>query len=128
MNFQEFMQLPIGEAMTLFIQGAVDQYLERSGLLAAIAKVLQQEKQNESESLNFKGALACLNDNGYPMKKGQLYKLTSDPNSGLPFHKFGNKLHFKKDELLAWAESQLVSGNAVGYLPSTDSKRKGGSR
>lgn len=114
--------------MTLFIQGAVDQYLERSGLLAAIAKVLQQEKQNESESLNFKGALACLNDNGYPMKKGQLYKLTSDPNSGIPFQKFGSRLHFYKSQLIAWAESRLINGNAVGYLPPADTKKKGGSR
>ena len=128
MTFNEFMQLPLGEALTLFVQGAVDRYLDQSGLLAAMAKVLQQEKQKESESLNFKGALACLNDNGYPMKKGQLYKLTSDPNSGIPFQKFGSRLHFYKSQLIAWAESRLISGNAVGYLPPAETKRKGGLR
>lgn len=67
-------------------------------------------------------------ENGYPMKKGKLYKMTSDPQSGIPFYKLGNKLHFKKDELLVWAESKLVSGNAVGYLSSADTKKKGGRR
>ena len=128
MNYQLLMTMPFWEAMTLIAKGAVDDYLNRSGLLTAIAEVARREQQSEPQSLDSKGALEILNANGYPMKKGQLYKLTSDPNSGLPFHKFGNKLHFKKDELLAWAESQLVSGNAVGYLPATDSKKKGGSR
>lgn len=128
MNFQEFMQLPFGEALALLVQGAVDSYLDRSGLLSAIASVAKREQQNESESLDFKGALEYLNTNGYPMKKGQLYKLTSDPNSGIPFQKFGSKLHFYKSQLTAWAESRLVNGNAVGYLPPADTKKKGGSR
>ena len=47
-------------------------------------------------------------------KKGQLYKETSA--NTIPHKKFGNKLHFKAQELLAWAESKLIDGNAVGVL------------
>ena len=72
-------------------------------------------------------ALEFLNENGYPMKIGQLYKETS--NGTIPHWKFNNKLHFKESELLSWAESRLVNGRAVGVLNAEDrSKKKGGSR
>lgn len=67
---------------------------------------------NECESLDMKGALEFLNSNGYPIKKGQLYKETSAGT--VPFQKFGSKLHFRKSELLQWAEARLIDGNAVG--------------
>ena len=66
-----------------------------------------------------------LNSNGYPIKKGQLYKETSAGT--VPFQKFGSKLHFRKSELLQWAEARLIDGNAVGVLvPATTGK--GGKR
>lgn len=128
MNLQELMTMPFMEALALIVKGAVDEYLDRNGLLSAIAEAPKGEKKNDPNSLDSEGALAFLKENGYPMKKGQLYKMTSDPESGIPFYKFGNKLHFKKDELLVWAESKLVSGNAVGYLSPTDTTKKGGRR
>lgn len=128
MNLETLMTMPFMEALALIVKGAVDEYLDRNGLLSAIAEAAKGEKKNDSNSLDSEGALAFLKENGYPMKKGQLYKMTSDPESGLPFYKFGNKLHFKKDELLAWAESKLVSGNAVGYLSPADTTKKGGCR
>ena len=68
-----------------------------------------------------KGALEFLNANGYPIKKGQLYKETSAGT--VPFQKFGSKLHFRKSELLQWAEARLIDGNAVGVLvPATIGK------
>lgn len=128
MNLQELMTMPFMEALALIVKGAVDEYLDRNGLLSAIAEAAKGEKKNDSNSLDSEGTLAFLKENGYPMKKGQLYKMTSDPESGIPFYKFGNKLHFKKDELLVWAESKLVSGNAVGYLSPADTTKKGGHR
>lgn len=128
MNLQELMTMPFMEALALIVKGAVDEYLDRNGLLSAIAEAAKGEKKNDSNSLDSEGALAFLKENGYPMKKGQLYKMTSDPESGIPFYKFGNKLHFKKDELLVWAESKLVSGNTVGYLSPADTTKKGGRR
>lgn len=131
MKFETLMTMPFMDALKLIVGGAVEEYLDRSGLLKAIAEAAKSDKQNESESLDAEGALAFLKANGYPMKKGQLYKMTSDRDSDLPFYKFGNKLHFKKDELLVWAESKLVSGNAIGQLPPPTSKqrtKKGGDR
>ena len=77
--------------------------------------------------INAEEALEFLNTNGYPIKKGQLYKETSEKT--IPHKKFGNKLHFKAHELLAWAESRLKDSNAVGVLVLNDKpKKKGGSR
>lgn len=127
MNLQELMTMPFMEALVLIIEGAVDRYLDRNGLLVAIAEAAKRDKKNESESLDAKGALAFLNANGYPIKQGQLYKETS--NGTIPFQKFGSKLHFRKSELLEWAERRLVDGNAVGILtPAETNSRKGGSR
>lgn len=126
MTFQEFMTMPFGEALALLIKGAVDDYLDRSGLLAAIADAAKRDKKNESESLDAKGALEFLNANGYPIKRGQLYKETS--KGTIPFQKFGRKLHFKKSQLLEWAESKLIDGNAVGVLVPATVAQKGGKR
>ena len=71
MNFQELMTMPFMEALVLIIEGAVDRYLDRNGLLTAIAEAAKRDKKNESESLDAKGALAFLNANGYPIKQGQ---------------------------------------------------------
>ena len=73
-----------------------------------------------------KGALELLNANGYPIKRGQLYKETSAGT--VPFQKFGRKLHFKKSQLLEWAESRLIDSNAVGVLVPTTVAQKGGKR
>lgn len=127
MNFQEFMTMPFGEALALLVKGAVDEYLDRSGLIAAIADAAKRDNKNEIESLDAKGALDFLNANGYPISKGQLYKETS--NGTIPFQKFGSKLHFRKSELLEWAENRLIDGNAVGILaPAETNTRKGGRR
>ena len=121
------MTMPFGEALALLVKGAVDEYLDRSGLLAAIADAAKRDKKNETESLDATGALEFLNANGYPLSRGQLYKETS--NGTIPFQKFGNKLHFYKSQLIGWAESRLVDGNAVGVLvPAETTARKGGGR
>lgn len=121
MNMQELMTMPFIQALSLIVKGAVEEYLTENGLLAAIANAARKDRQNECESLDTKGALEFLNANGYPISKGQLYKETS--NGTIPFQKFGSKLHFRKSELLQWAEARLIDGNAVGVLvPATTGK------
>ena len=109
------------------MKGAVEDYLTESGVLAAIAAIPAKATKKDNEGLNAEEALEFLNANGYPIKKGQLYKETSEKT--IPYKKFGNKLHFKAHELLAWAESRLKDSNAVGVLvPNDKPKKKGGSR
>ena len=126
-NISEFLNLPFIEVLKLLMKGAVEDYLTESGVLAAIAAIPAKATKKDNEGLNAEEALEFLNANGYPIKKGQLYKETSEKT--IPHKKFGNKLHFKGHELLAWAESRLKDSNAVGVLVLNDKpKKKGGSR
>lgn len=126
-NISEFLNLPFIEVLKLLMKGAVEDYLTESGVLAAIAAIPAKATKKDNEGLNAEEALEFLNANGYPIKKGQLYKETSEKT--IPHKKFGNKLHFKVHELLAWAESRLKDSNAVGVLvPNDKPKKKGGSR
>ena len=126
-NITDFLNLPFIEVLKLLMKGAVEDYLTESGVLAAIAAIPAKATKKDNEGLNAEEALEFLNANGYPIKKGQLYKETSEKT--IPHKKFGNKLHFKAHELLAWAESRLKDSNAVGVLVLNDKpKKKGGSR
>lgn len=123
----DYLNLPFIEVLKLLMKGAVEDYLTESGVLAAIAAIPAKATKKENEGLNAEEALEFLNANGYPIKKGQLYKETSEKT--IPYKKFGNKLHFKAHELLAWAESRLKDSNAVGVLvPEDRPKKKGGRR
>jgi len=96
-------------------------------VLATITSASAKSKKRDPEGLNVTEALEFLNENGYPMKIGQLYKETSQGT--IPHWKFNNKLHFKETELLNWAESRLVNGKAVGVLKAEGrTKKKGGCR
>ena len=117
MNMTDFLNLPFVEVLKLLVRGSVEAYLSEKEASASTAKP-------ECESLDMNGALAFLNANGYPIKRGQLYKETS--KGTIPFQKFGSKLHFRKSELLQWAEARLIDGNAIGVLVST--AQKGGKR
>ena len=121
-NISEFLNLPFIEVLKLLMKGAVEDYLTESGVLAAIAAIPAKATKKDNEGLNTEEALEFLNANGYPIKKGQLYKETSEKT--IPHKKFGNKLHFKADELLAWAESRLKDSNAVGVLVPNDKPKK----
>lgn len=125
----EFLNQPFGKVLCDLVKGMAMDILADPEALAALMAIVPQEAQTapatQPESLDAAGALEYLNSNGYTISQGQLYKETS--NGTIPFHKFGNKLHFKTSELKAWAENRLVKGNAVGYLPLTLPKtRKGG--
>ena len=123
----DYLNLPFIEVLKRLLKDAVKDCLAESGVLATIASASAKSKKRDPEGLNVTEALEFLNENGYPMKIGQLYKETS--NGTIPHWKFNNKLHFKESELLSWAESRLVNGRAVGVLNAEDrSKKKGGSR
>ncbi len=123
----DYLNLPFIEVLKRLMKDAVKDCLAESGVLAAFAGASAKTKKRDPEGLTATEALEFLNENGYPMKKGQLYKETS--NGTIPHKKFNNKLHFKETELLAWAESRLVDGKAVGVLTADNRpKRKGGSR
>lgn len=118
-NMTDFLHLPLVEVLKLLVKGSVEEYLAEKEANASARAV--NTANNECESLDMKGALEFLNSNGYPIKKGQLYKETSAGT--VPFQKFGSKLHFRKSELLQWAEARLIDGNAVGVLvPATTGK------
>ena len=115
----DFLHLPFVEVLKLLVKGSVEEYLAEKEATSSTAN--QTAAKTECESLDMKGALEFLNSNGYPIKKGQLYKETSAGT--IPFQKFGSKLHFRKSELLQWAEARLIDGNAVGVLvPATIGK------
>lgn len=123
----DYLSLPFIEVLKRLLKDAVKDCLAESGVLATLAGASAKPKKRDPEGLTATEALEFLNENGYPMKKGQLYKETS--NGTIPHKKFNNKLHFKETELLAWAESRLVDGKAVGVLNTEDRpKKKGGSR
>ncbi|NPD91772.1 helix-turn-helix domain-containing protein [Xylanibacter muris] len=119
----DFLNLPFVEVLKLLVRGSVEAYLSEK---EASASTDAEAAKPECESLDMNGALAFLNANGYPIKRGQLYKETS--KGTIPFQKFGRKLHFKKSQLLEWAESKLIDGNAVGVLVPATVAQKGGKR
>lgn len=129
-TFNDVLNQPLGRVLCDFVKGMVREILAdpeaMDTLVAMVAPEAQSAAVSQPESLDAAGALEFLNSNGYTISKAQLYKETS--NGTIPFHKFGNKLHFKKSELKAWAENRLVSGNAVGYLPPMETNPKKGGR
>ncbi len=96
--------LPV-EKVREMIETAVSGCIDR--VIAAI------RPKQDSDSVDIEGALDFLNSNGYRIAKGQLYKETS--SGSIPYHKFGNRLHFKISELREWAETRLIDGGSVGY-------------
>ena len=123
----DYLNLPFIEVLKHLLKDAVKDCLAESGVLATIASASAKSKKRDPEGLNVSETLEFLNENGYPMKIGQLYKETSQGT--IPHWKFNNKLHFKETELLNWAESRLVNGRAVGVLKAEGrTKKKGGCR
>lgn len=123
----DYLNLPFIEVLKHLLKAAVKDCLAESGVLATLANASAKSKKRDPDGLKVTEALEFLNENGYPMKIGQLYKETS--NGTIPHWKFNNKLHFKESELLSWAESRLVNGKAVGVLNAEDRpKKKGGGR
>ena len=76
-NITDFLNLPFIEVLKLVMKGAVEDYLTESGVMAALAAIPAKATKKDNEGLNAEEALDFLNANGYPIKKGQLYKETS---------------------------------------------------
>lgn len=69
-----------------------------------VAKAKQESvtHQEEVDAVSLEGAVCFLEEQGYPVSKARIYKLTS--SNRIPYKKFGHKLVFSKRELLGWAE------------------------
>ena len=70
----------------------------------------QEERPRQfPDTCSMEQAILFLAEHGYRISKSKLYKLTSIRQ--IPFRYFGRRLVFSRDELLAWVETQTVSGD-----------------
>ena len=73
-----------------------------------IKKILTINKPRsdpDTKRLSINEALKFIADQGYPVSKSKLYKLTSEGK--IPFEKFGMRVLFKKDKLIEWIENEM---------------------
>ena len=73
------------------IEKTIETMLSRQG-----AETGNQEKP---DTVTLDEAIVFLHNNGFVTSKGKLYKLTS--SNQIPHRKFGNKLVFSREEILA---------------------------
>ena len=66
--------------------------------------------KEEVDSITLESAVTFLAEQGYPISKAKIYKLTSSED--IPHRKFGQKLVFSRKDLLQWAESQSKPRNS----------------
>ena len=69
----DYLNLPFIEVLKHLMKDAVKDYLAESGVPATIVSASAKSKERDPEGLNVTEALEFLNENGYPMKIGQLY-------------------------------------------------------
>ncbi len=77
-----------------------------------LKQILSQRIEKPEEIpkyLNTEKALVYLKKIGYPISKSKLYKLTA--NGEIPFHKSGNTLLFKMEEISQWCEEDIHTNN-----------------
>jgi len=98
-----------------------------SMIISAVGKAIKpfiSKKVETKKNLTFEEGLAFLNENGYRIGKSQLYKNTMD--NIVPCSRFGRKIVFDSDELMAWAESKSKSGyDAITQTVAKNARRKG---
>lgn len=75
-----------------------------------IKSLLKVEAKSEpvSKTFSLDRAISFLKEQGYPVSKSRIYKLTATGSGGLPFRRFGSRLVFDRDELLEWCRGQIV--------------------
>ncbi len=62
--------------------------------------------REQFDKITFDEAILYLREQGIPMKRSQLYKLTAEKK--LPCERFGKRLVFSRQALNQWIESKLV--------------------
>lgn len=69
-----------------------------------VAKVIPEAASplEEIDTITLENAITFLEEQGYPVSKAKMYKLTSA--NQIPYKKFGQKLVFSRKDLLQWAE------------------------
>lgn len=81
--------------------------------------------KDEIDSITLEVAVSFLAENGYPISKAKMYKLTSA--NTIPYQKFGQKLVFSRKSLLAWAEANTKPKHdslAISLALARSAKRK----
>lgn len=69
----------------------------------------QESSKPIAEHLTLDDAITFLKENGFPTSKAKMYRLTS--KGKIPCLKYGNKLVFSRNELMAWVLRNSVDMN-----------------
>lgn len=101
---------------------AIETLIFRVGEIRELLLRRDGEKEKLPEFLNFEKALWYIRAKGIPISESKLYKITSSQNSGLPFHKFGQRLIFYASELDDWCNARISNQdenkNSLSHLIS----------
>lgn len=97
---------------------------------AKLRKIIQEEvakiipettsPQEEIDTITLENAIRFLEEQGYPVSKAKMYKLTS--TNEIPYKKFGQKLVFSRKDLLRWAENSTRIKNDKEEIVKTLAK------
>lgn len=88
----------------------IDRIVEKIEFIEKLLKVQIKLPKEVPKNMSLEQALKFLNEQGYPISKSRLYKLTADRK--IPHRKFANRLVFSSRELLLWCD-QNVKGITI---------------
>lgn len=80
----------------------IDRIVEKVEFIERLLKVQIKLPKEVPKNMSLEQALEFLNEEGYPISKSRLYKLTADRK--IPHRKFANRLVFTSRELLLWCD------------------------
>jgi excisionase family DNA binding protein len=97
MNLQElnFEKLPVAVSLILKEVEEIKRMLLNS----------KPSAQPDTKRMSTNEAIKFIMEQGFPMSKSKLYKLTSERK--IPYDKFGIRVLFRQDNILEWIESQI---------------------
>jgi len=97
MNLQElnFEKLPVAVGLILKEVEEIKRMLLHNKL----------SSQPETKRMSTNEAIKFIVQQGFPISKSKLYKLTSEGK--IPHEKFGMRVLFKQDNLVAWIENEM---------------------
>lgn len=85
----------------------VDEIFSEIKEIKSLLKCRNQDVSITSKIISLEKAVVFLREQGFPISKSRIYKLTAMGAGGLPFRKFGNRLVFDRDELMTWCKGQI---------------------
>lgn len=87
------------------LPAAIMELAENVELIISLLSTKIEKREEIPKYLNMEKALVYLKKIGFPMSKSKLYKLTA--NGKIPFHKSGNTLLFRMEEINQWCEDEI---------------------